>query len=81
MIFPNISKQAADFTADLGEPRYSRRLSDKILAAFTPTPVVDPLCRPGNAVYSPSSPGGAGLPAERSRRRDDPRNLIRIMPA
>ena len=35
MIFPNISKQAADFTADLGEPRYSRRLSDKILAAFT----------------------------------------------
>ena len=35
MIFPNISKQAADFTADLGEPRYSRRLSDKILGAFT----------------------------------------------
>lgn len=35
MIFPNISKLAADFTADLGEPRYSRRLSDKILSAFT----------------------------------------------
>ncbi len=35
MIFPKISKQAADFAAELGEPRFGRRLSDKILAAYT----------------------------------------------
>ena len=35
MIHPRISKQAAKSAADLGEPGYSRRLSDKILAAFT----------------------------------------------